>query len=53
MSVLNPETFLELTQRAHQECGIQGEAPDTLVGAIGTNVYLGQRSLEMAATGSS
>ena len=40
MSVLNPETFLELTQRAHQECGIQGEAPDTVVGAIGTNLNL-------------
>lgn len=40
MSIFNPETFLELTQRAHQECGIQGLAPDTLEGAVGTNLSL-------------
>ena len=39
-SIFNPETFLELTQRTHLECGIQGDAPTTVTGAVGTNLNL-------------
>lgn len=39
-SIYNPETFLELAQRTHLECGISGESPATSVGAVGTNLNL-------------
>ena len=35
MSVMNPSTFLELTQRLFQECQLPGTGPATVVGATG------------------
>lgn len=35
MSILNPSTFLELTQRLSQECQIAGSGPTTVVNASG------------------
>jgi hypothetical protein len=35
MSVLNPSTFLELTQRLFQECQLPGSGPTTLLNASG------------------
>lgn len=40
MSVLNPSTFLELTQRLHQECQLPGTGPATVVAATGQNFDL-------------
>lgn len=40
MSLLNPETFLDLVQRTSFECGIAGPGPSTLVGATGQNADL-------------
>lgn len=39
-TALNPETFLELVQRAHYECGVQGDPPDSLADASGVNYRL-------------
>lgn len=39
-SIFNPETYLELVQRAHLECGIQGDPPDGLANAVGINKNL-------------
>src|SRR3990167_4665866 len=35
MSVMNPSTFLELTQRVFQECQLPGTGPSTVTGATG------------------
>lgn len=35
MSVLNPTTFLEFTQRVSSECGVPGSGPTALSGATG------------------
>lgn len=40
MSVLNPTTFLDLVQRTHSECSIQGSAPSTLSNSLGINLSL-------------
>lgn len=42
MSVLNPTTFLEFTQRVSSECGIPGSGPSALSGATGQNQMLFQ-----------
>ena len=42
MSVLNPTTFLEFTQRTSSECGIPGSGPSALSGATGQNQMLFQ-----------
>ena len=39
-TILNPETFLDLVQRAHHECGVQGAVPTDLVNATGINFRL-------------
>ncbi len=40
MSVLNPTTFLDLVQRAHSECSVQGSAPTDIADAVGVNLSL-------------
>lgn len=40
MSILNPTTFLDLVQRAHSECKVQGAAPTSLANAVGINLDL-------------
>lgn len=40
MSILNPATFLDLVQRTHYECGIQGTPPTELDNAVGINLQL-------------
>lgn len=40
MSILNPTNFLDLVQRTHYECGIQGTPPDTLASSSGINLQL-------------
>ena len=40
MSVLSPETFLDLVQRATIECGYAGDPPATLLGASGELLQL-------------
>lgn len=40
MSLLNPTTFLDLVQRTHYECGIQGTAPTDMDNSVGMNLQL-------------
>lgn len=40
MSILNPSTFLELTQRLSQECQLPGTGPTTALGAEGQSFDL-------------
>lgn len=51
MSMLNPATFLELTQRLWQECQIPGTAPATVTGASGQEfdlfAWIAQAAIEI------